>query len=267
MRTLTSNVVNQKVEALSREAKSHLSSIIAFFEGNSKDRVSQSSSSPVVMKLVGEIFVARILETQVYFSFGSDSNGEYLLILDVTEARKHPIAPNFFAVKNPRVNSLLNPQFNAQINPQFNAQINPQFNAQINPQFNAQINPQFNAQINPQFNAQINPQFNAQINPQFNAQINPQFNAQINPRFNSAYGGPFLYSLSLDQEGFLVRANDEVSIIFDKAGGYSGFTVQHDKGIVLTFDINNRWTGYFVPSGQDPLIRFDISGKWIGIVV
>ena len=211
MRTLAREEVNDKIRALSTQTKSSLALMIGFFESKTKEEVVASKASPYVMQLAGDIYVAQIQDTHAYFSFGSDSDGAYLMILDVTETRKQPVDRGFFAIKNPKTNSTLNPRFNTS--------------------------------------------------------INPGFNTSINPRFNPAYGGPFLYSLDLQQEGFLVRANEQVSIIFDMDSEFTGFTVHHDSGIILTFDTNNEWIGYMVPSGQDPLLRFNQSGDWIGILV
>jgi len=80
-------------------------------------------------------------------------------------------------------------------------------------------------------------------------------------------GGPFFYNHDLQQEGYLVRANEQVSIVFSLKGEFIGFTVTHVSGIRLVFDSNNEWNGYLVPSGQEPLLRYTVNGEWIGIVV
>ena len=267
MRTLTTKELNQKIATLSPAAIASLAEMIQFFETNSKEQIVTSSSLPKVFPLSDEIYAAKITDTHSYFFFGSDNDGEYIMVLDVTEARKKPVSPGFFAVNDPRKNSSLNPQFNSSINPRFNSSINPRFNSSINPRFNSSINPRFNSSINPKFNSSINPKFNSSINPKFNSSINPRFNYSINPKFNNAYGGPYLYSRSLKQEGYLVHANDQISIVYSMDIDFIGFSVKNESGIILTFDTNNEWVGFWISSGQEPLLRFDQSGEWIGIVV
>jgi hypothetical protein len=218
-----------------------------------------------------DIFTCKLEEVWILFTFGSDSKGDYALMLDlILQTSPTDVAsaqrPRLFAKRDPRTDSSVNPLINGQISPRFNGQLNPQLNGQINPRFNGQINPQFNGQINPRFNGQVNPRFNGQINPRFNSALNPAFNSAINPLRNTLMGGPFLYDLELNQKGFVVKANDKVSLVFDMSAQHTQTAVAHSQGFAV-FDQNEDWTEYWVDTRKGLYLRFLSDGEWIGFVV
>ena len=264
MRILITPEFKQKVTSLSPKASAALAVTLKYFEKLSKEQIINEKS---VLRLPNDIYIVRAQDARIYFFFSSDVQGEFVMLLDLTEAQWEPVAKKFFAAKDPRLNSALNPKFNSAINPRFNSTINPRFNSTINPKINSMINPKFNSMINPKFNSTINPKFNSMINPRFNSTINPRYNSLINPRLNSTFGGPFVYSLELNQEGYLVRVNDQISLIFNMVGEFVGHIVSHDSGVSMLFNTDNNWIGYLVPTGQDPLLKFDVENNWVGIVV
>jgi hypothetical protein len=212
-------------------------------------------------------FSSKSQDFWVYLTFGNDQHGEYALLLDFTIRRRTPsvnIAPTY---RNPSMNSAINPTINTAINPTFNTAINPIFNTAINPTFNTAINPIFNTVINPIFNTTINPIFNTAINPIFNAAINPTLNSMINPRLNSAYSGPFIYSLEFQQEGFMIRANDSVELIFDLNNQFVATCIRANQVVFVLFDTNNKWIGFLVTANSEVRLRFDLANKWTGLVV
>jgi hypothetical protein len=114
----------------------------------------------------------------------------------------------------------------------------------------------------------IDPNRNMMIDPRRNMMIDPNRNMMIDPRRNRSYGGPFVYDQHLNQEGFVVRANDEVSLIFDsQRAKFTGFIVQKGSNGANIFDPRGRWIGFFVSAGDDVLLKFDPSGQWTGLVV
>ena len=120
---------------------------------------------------------------------------------------------------------------------------------------------------NPCINSMYNPKFNSAINPKFNSAINPRFNSAINPRWNSSYGGPFIYSRELQQEAFIVRANDTVELIFNLENEFTSICVKANQEVFDLFDITNEWIGFLVTSNNEVRLRFDLHNEWTGIVV
>jgi hypothetical protein len=224
-----------------------------------------------VASLEGGVLVFRTGVLWVFFSLGED----YVLLVDITLAAGRT-GETLRSLKDPRVDSRFNPNFNSAINPNFNSAINPNFNSAINPNFNSAINPNFNSAINPNFNSAINPNFNSAINPNFNSAINPNFNSAINPIYNSAlnpmvnpsYPGPYIYRLNLTREGFLVRANSQVELVFNERAKHEGIIVHTNAvDVALLFDLRNSWSGFMVSNGQGGFSRFDKNCKWTSFVV
>jgi hypothetical protein len=204
--------------------------------------------------------------TRVIFTFANDNSGEYVLLVDLIVYSVEGSGPQIFAAKNPVYDGTVNPQLNGAINPNFNGQLNPNFNGSINPNFNGAINPRFNGSINPAFNGSINYKFNSSINPAFNSSINPLFNSNINPNFNALFGGPFIYELPTTRRGYLVKANENVGLIFSMKGLFEAIAVKTDHGYVV-FDKDNNWSEHWVADSQGGFLRFDLNNQWIGFVV
>lgn len=122
---------------------------------------------------------------------------------------------------------------------------------------------------NPRLNSAIDPRRNMTIDPRRNMTIDPNRNMTIDPRRNKFYGGPYLYNLKLEQEGFIVRANDQVSLIFDGSARFKRFIVfctnGTDNGNV--FDFSGHWKEFVVPAQNGVHLRFDTTGQWVGIIV
>ena len=126
----------------------------------------------------------------------------------------------------------------------------------------------FFAVKDPRVNSALNPRVNSALNPRVNSALNPRVNNAINPRVNSSYGGPYIYSLDLIQEGFVVRTNEVVELRFNLGGDFIGIIV-HVGGanVSVMFDENNIWTGYLVKANEDVSLKFDEQGNWNGLIV
>jgi len=257
VRYLVSPEFSRKLAALGPVDIRSVSAFLQSIDTYSKTELLEGTRGTV--SPLGEgVYVARVGKARVYLTFGNDADGEYALLLDVTTEQARSASPDFFASKNPKTNAALNPRMNPEIN--------PRTNANLNPRLNANINPRFNANINPRFNASINPRFNASINPRFNASLNPAFNSSINPRTNWAFGGPYLYNSNLQQEAYLVRANEDTELMFDLGGNHVGELVRVDDDVRVQFNADNEWQGYVVRANNDVSLRYNMDGEWIGII-
>ena len=244
MRYFVTKEFNEKIAALNAEQLTELSFLLKRIESSDKDSLlSQASSN--VQSLSNDIYVMKVKKSRMFFSVGEDNDGEYILLLDYSFISASYGRPDqAFAAKNPRTNMYLNPRSNMS------------------------INPRSNMSINPRSNMSINYRSNMSINPRSNMSLNPRSNMSINPRSNVSFGGPFLYSLDLDQKGFLVRANEKVTLLFDMSSEFIGVAVKHDSGVVLLFDTDNNWTGFLVPTSKEELfLHFDTDNNWLGLVV
>jgi len=266
MKALITPEFKEKASIISQSSQKLLGRIIDFFEASSRENVLQESSLYHVLP-IGDIYVGLAGDTQIYFTFGTDEEGEYVLLMDIAETQKTPIQREYFAQKNPISNHSLNPIYNHSINPIYNHSINPIYNHSINPIYNHSINPIYNHSINPIYNHSINPIYNHSINPVYNHSINPIYNHSINPVYNRGFGGPYLYSSQLQKEGFLVNANEKINIIYNMKNNHIGFCVIHGEKIQLVFDNKSNWNSYLVSTEQDPILRFGTMGKWIGMIL
>ena len=222
------------------------------------------------LSLLGnDIYNAKIGSGRLYFTIGKDEQGDYLLLLDIASIQSTPTVQtnNFFTPNNPKTNSSLNPKLNSSINPKLNSLINPKLNSLINPKLNSLINPKLNSLINPKLNSLINPKLNSLINPKLNSSINPKLNTSLNPRFNRSYGGPYLYDLNLNQEAYIVKANDRVDLIFSSNAELRSILVSARKNVKVEFDQNNNFVGYFVRANEQVWLKYSISNEWQGLLI
>ena len=234
MRYLVSPEFSAKLVALSPGDIQHISAFLQTVGTSDKTQLLEASGQK--SSLLGKgVYVSKVGEMRLYFTFGGDADGEYVLLLDATTKQAKITSRELFATKNPKMNSALNPRFNTA--------------------------------INPRFNTSLNPRFNTSINPKFNTSLNPRFNTSINPRMNYAFGGPYLYGADLQQEGYLVRVNDEVELLFDLSSNHVGELVRVNENVRVQFDADNDWNGYLVRANDDVTLRYDLDGEWVGLVV
>ena len=260
MRYLVSPEFTAKFAALAPTDIDRIARFLKLIETSDRQELINSNAAGITL-LGDSVYLAKLGSTRLYLTFSQDNEGEYLLLLDATVefSQDQGGAQTLFAVNNPRTNTALNPKFNTAIN--------PKFNTAINPKFNTAINPKFNTAINPRFNTAINPRFNTAINPRFNSSLNPRFNSSINPRLNRAFGGPYLYSLELEQKGYLVRANDLVDLLFDAKGNHIGQLVRTDQQVQAEFDEKGVWVGYMVRANASVALQFTVEGNWSGMLI
>jgi hypothetical protein len=264
VRLLASPEFSGKLSALSAADIEHVSQLV--------DRIKQADKEALMLDaevafLASNVYVARLSQTRLYFTIGSDPDGEYVLLLDASFEQDRPFVGDFFASKDPKSNSALNPRFNTQLNPAYNHSINPAYNHGINPAYNHSINPAYNHSINPAYNHSINPAYNHSINPAYNHSINPAYNHSINPAWNRAFGGPYIYSKTLGKDGYLVRASDQVEILFSIAGARLGELVRVNDQVRVRVSDKNKWDGYVVRANDDVSLLFSTSGKWEGQII
>ena len=250
MKTLITPEFKEKASLISKDSVALLNKIINFCESSSKETILHGISSYHVLP-IGDIYVVLAGYVQIYFTFGTDEEGEYVLLMDIAETQKEPIKNEYFAQKNPVTNHLFNPAYNTS----------------INPNYNTSINPHYNTSINPHYNYSINPNYNHSINPNYNHSINPNYNHSINPAYNRGFGGPYLYSKGLAKEGYLVKANENTNLIYNMQNKHIAITVVHRSKVQLVYDDKLKWISYLIPTKKDPILRFDLRGSWIGMIL
>ncbi len=266
MKLLVSPEFSAKLSALSPSDVQQVAAFLQTVAANDKTALLEGKSHQA--KLLGDgVYVLKIGQMRLYFTFGNDTEGEYVLILDATTEQAKTGSRELFATKNPKTNTALNPAFNTTINPKYNTTLNPRYNTTINPKYNTTLNPRYNTTINPKYNTTLNPRYNTTINPRYNTRLNPRYNTSINPQMNCAFGGPYLYGADLQQEAYLVRANDNVELVFDLSGNHLGQLVRVNDNVRAQFNANNEWEGYIVRANNDVSLRYDADGDWIGLVV
>lgn len=168
--------------------------------------------------------------------------------------------------RNPNINSRINPFLNSTINPTYNSTINPIYNSTINPVYNSTINPVYNSTINPVYNSTVNLIYNSTINPVYNTTLNPNFNFSINPSQNRNFQGLVIFDLSLNETGFIVKANEKVILIFNQNNNLQFTGVINNKQGYNIFNLNNEWVSYLVKA-DNIFLHFNLGNEWIGFVV
>ncbi len=267
MRYLVTPEFNTKLTSLSTEGLAAVSAIASRIKTEDKNALLSRSSEDV--SVIGTQFmVIRSGSFAVYGTFGSDAEGEYVLLLDVafeggTEGTPQP----FFTANNPQTNSLLNPALNIMIDPNHNMLIDPRRNMLIDPNRNMLIDPRRNMLIDPRRNMMIDPNRNMMIDPRRNMLIDPNRNMLIDPNRNRLYGGPYVYTTDLRQTGFVVKTNEQVSLIFDLPKRFSGFFVGTGESVANVFDTDGGWRGFLVSTGGPVRLSFDTLGNWTGLIV
>lgn len=215
-----------------------------------------------------DIWVWKSLDAWIVFSLGVDeAGGDYALLADLIDLNRssHPAASTY-AAKDPRVDNSYNPRFNSKINPQVNSNINPRVNSRINPRVNSALNPRVNSTINPRVNSAINYRVNSSINPRVNSSINPRINSSINPRVNRSFGGPFVYDTNVSKQGYILRVNEKVTLVFNEDNSLWRVAVHRGEGFSVFTDAN-EYVEHWVSDGQGGLLRFSVDNDWIGLVV
>jgi len=264
MRYIVTPEFSQKVVSAAQSIRA-VGDFLNFVEGADKERI--VADRAITMVAVDVLYTYERDGVKIFFSFGNDKNGEYLLAVDIVL-----IDPNSNVMgsqprlKDPNTDSSINPLRNGQLNPNFNGQLNPKFNGTINPIFNGRLNPKFNGAINPKFNGAISYRFNGAINPRFNSAVNPKTNWAINPLKNKVLTGPFLYDLKSQRDGFGVKPNDQVMLLFSLSAEFVGVAVSSDIGGYVVFDLNDNWIGHWVSHPAEGYLRFDTNNEWIGFV-
>ncbi|MCF6156937.1 MAG: hypothetical protein E3K36_17250 [Candidatus Brocadia sp.] len=120
---------------------------------------------------------------------------------------------------------------------------------------------------NPRTNYTYDPNRNYLIDPRRNMMIDPNRNMMIDPRRNKFYGGPYVYTKDLEQIGFVVRANENVILIFDQSAHFVDFGVKAEHGNINIFSVNGSWNGFLVPTQQEVYLRFNTMNQWTGLTI
>lgn len=263
MRYISTPMFSEKVQSLTPARQAQLSALLGRVEEGSKADI---LTSGVASLLQDDMYLLRSGDTRVFGTIGEDAEGEFLLLLDLAERSSSHLLPRQFRTsRNPRTNSTLNPRANTALNPRVNSALNPRVNSSLNPRVNTSLNPRVNSSLNPRVNSALNYRVNSSINPRVNASLNPRVNSALNPRVNRAFGGPFVYDLDLNETGFVVRANADVMLIFDKSSELAAIAIRSAKGYAL-FDTDNEWVGQLIDAGEGRYLRFDVDNEWTGFV-
>ncbi|MBD9573432.1 hypothetical protein [Ensifer sp. ENS08] len=248
------------------EAIPTVGNFIRLVEGSTKDELLSHRHVSVVAD--GVLYTFQEDGTKIFFSFGTDDSGEYLLAADlVALTPASPLQNPSPRARDPQRDRSVNPNHNFQINPKHNIKLNPKYNTQLNPKYNVQINPKYNTQINPRYNSRINYKLNPSINPRLNPSIDPQRNWSINPSRNKALPGPFIYDLRAKQEGFTVKASDSVVLIFSMSAVLRRIAVENGIGGYVVFDLDNVWREHWVRHPSEGYLCFSEMNEWVGFVV
>jgi hypothetical protein len=268
MKFLVTPTFTEKLSSLASDGLPAIAAIVDFIKSVDKSALARGRSDVQVRMLDGSILTLKHGHYRIYASIGGDENEEYLLLLDVGVEQVQPMSKtDFFATKDPRRNPSLDPNRNMTIDPRRNMMIDPRRNMMIDPKRNMMIDPNRNMMIDPRRNMMIDPNRNMMIDPRRNMMIDPNRNMMIDPRRNRYYGGPYLYDTRLNQEGFVVRANEKISLLFDPSARFTGFVVATDSGNENVFEIRGGWVGFLVPTQSGVRLRFGTNGEWVGIVV
>jgi len=257
----------EKLGAVRPASLQRLAALVKVIESTDAEHVLEKLSAFGVRSMENDIYVVTAGSARIFFTFGSDNNTKYLLLLDVLEYEPVAVATSVTGRRSPITDTSLNPNINTRLNPYVNSRLNPYVNSRINPYVNSSLNPHVNSLLNPFVNSNLNPFVNSKLNPFVNSQVNPMVNSSINPRVNKYYQGPYLYDLGLKEAGFIVKASDNVILIFDDRNERVGLGVKNAIDGYTLFDAQNNWIGHLVPDEQGGYLRYDKDNQWIGIVV
>ncbi|WP_291366332.1 hypothetical protein [Acetobacter sp. UBA5411] len=232
MKILVSPQFSEKLNLLSADALSQVKIAFSQIENSTKEQI---INNPSVMAIPTKpiIFVYNSNNVQVFINFFEKDGEDFALLADIA------ILDSYESINN------LNNRNNS----------------------SWQKDPKLNSKINPKFNSKINPKFNSKINPKFNSSINPKFNSKINPKFNNALGLKYLYDTSADRYGFVIYADDNVSLVFDFDLKWSKFSVQHQENGFVVFSIEGQFLEHWESNGQGGWNIFTIENNWIGFVI
>ena len=253
---------SKKIGSLPASAHLAASKVVSFVASVDTARLFSGDPNIGVRQLGSEFFTLTYANYRFYANLVHDREGDYLLFLDVAFEASQPVATGtgrFFATKDPRTNPM--------IDPSRNMTIDPRRNMMIDPNRNMMIDPNRNMTIDPRRNMTIDPNRNMTIDPRRNFTIDPRRNMTIDPRRNRFYGGPYIYTPDLAQIGFVVRANETVSLTFDMEAHFTGFYVATEQNNLNIFSVSGTWEGFLTRANQEVLLMFDTRCNWTGLIV
>lgn len=264
MRYLVTPAFSEKVTSAGPDVLQAASAVMGLIEQQSKEQL--QATATILMDGEPSIYSLKLKNSRIFLSFGKDNAGEYALILDITF---HSENNNFrpLSADDPKKNMMVDPFRNMMINPLRNMMIDPKRNMMIDPFRNMMIDPMRNMMIDPKRNMMLDLQRNMMIDPARNFSLDPKRNWAINPSQNSAWGGPLVYDLNKKITGFIVRANEQVSLLFNTDGTLNGSLIQAGEKNVNVFNRERKWVGFLVHNGAEGFNQFDLTKSWIGFVV
>lgn len=261
MRFIATPEFLKTLSSMEKGSINNISATIKYIEDSDKNEITSKATTTE-----GSIYILRTGPFRIFFAFGNDPQGEYLLLLDIIQYAPHSYGTSLGA-RDPRTNLILNPNSNTSINPMVNTSLNPLINTSLNPFINTSLNPYINTSLNPLINTSLNHLINTSLNPLINTSLNPIINTSINPFINPNYAGPYIYDLGMKRTGYLVKANDRIFLIFNSPADFSGICVKNSSNGYTLFNKSNQWIGYLIFNRQDGYLYYDQNNKWIGIVV
>src|SRR5438477_8430616 len=121
MRVLAAPDFTEKVKVLDNATRSQVAALLSQFESMTKDQLLARAITLGISAWTGEIYIANAGTARVFFSFGRDGHGEYILLVDILERNpQRSPSSGFPARRDPRVDGRLNPNINGSINPYIN---------------------------------------------------------------------------------------------------------------------------------------------------
>ena len=120
MRYVASPVFTKKLSLVDLTDILGVASFIRFIEDSSNKEEILSGQQNIIL-LEEDIFLFSKQTIYVYFTFGENDDGEYVLLLDIIIQQTRAGTKEMFTMKNPKTNSSLNPRRNSAINPRRNS--------------------------------------------------------------------------------------------------------------------------------------------------
>jgi hypothetical protein len=262
MRYLVTPTFSEKLTRSNPRVLAAIGSALKLVERSPRDEL--AASIEPLLESSGGIYVLKGAGFQILLTFGTDGEGEYALLVDLIVHVNQSLRP--LPSHDPKQNMAVDPNRNMMIDPRRNMNIDPRRNMMIDPNRNMMIDPRRNMSIDPRRNMMIDPNRNMMIDPRRNYSIDPKRNWLIDPRRNSVWDGPYLYDLRGFISGFLVRANEELALLFDTNADFIGSIIRAEPNYNV-FDDKGNWIGFFASNGSGGYNRFDVSNHWIGYLV
>jgi hypothetical protein len=268
MRVLAAPGLPTKLDALSERSRAEFGAILHSVT-SAEDKIGVLDALGARVSSLDEgIYTVRAgPHDRLIIAFGEDEDGAYVLLLDAIafDRTKEPIQTQ--TSRDPRYNKALDPRVNRTLDPRINRTLDPRINRTLDPRINRTLDPRINRTLDPRINRTLDPRINRTLDPRINRSLDPRINRTLDPGWNRAFGGPFLYDQSAQQDGFLVRAADSTFLIFDSSLRWIGYAHATDEARYLRFDVHGNWNEFWTKASDEVWLRFTPSADWVGTLI